>query len=538
MLISARAVRILLEALERCRIEPAPILEAVGLDRRALASDRHSIPWTTFVRLNAEVAAAVDGDHGRLHLIGRATVETLSLGALRRIGRTVVSAPALYDIAYRWFARSNFPHIRLLQRIDGDRVTIHGFIPMSYEGSGALSSRERRIDGGPSRILGLPASVPIDVRIDDRSLDLELRIPENTSLFRRARAAVGAVLNRRERAVLPRARAPGARRRARRVVALEGRAARRPRADPGAGRDPRRGADSICQSGARADARLLFARRARGAHAHRLGRPALARSLREAAGSPRRRILRTTWSRPGCSRGAATRCSSRPLRRRPSCSSAPARLVVGRDIGERDRLHKQLATADRLAALGLLAAGVAHEVNNPLAYLLNNIEIAQKELAALGTGGEKARSALDIAIEGRIAFQLHRSRAAAARARSLRSTRARTSGDGALDAGARARGDREDGARGDRARLGPAHTRVGPRVAQIVLNLVLNSVEAMRYDASRNELAVRVRRSGEERVLLEVTDNGVGVEGRTRRASSCRSSRPRRRAAGRASGWP
>ncbi|MFO0734901.1 MAG: ATP-binding protein [Labilithrix sp.] len=516
MLISARAVRILLEALERCRIEPAPILEAVGLDRRALASDRHSIPWTTFVRLNAEVAAAVDGDHGRLHLIGRATVETPSLGALRRIGRTVVSAPALYDIAYRWFARSNFPHIRLLQRIDGDRVTIHGFIPMSYEGSEPFL----RVSAGSMealpRILGLPASVPIDVRIDDRSLDLELRIPENTSLFRRARAAVGAVLNRRERAVLLE----------RERQALD--------------------AGLVASSRSRDELRVVLERIPALVVIHVEGRILFAnRALAQTLGfsSPDELVGRMLIdSVDPRSRDLFSRSSRQPAPPNPAhdmveawlltrsgdpvlvetsppqaivFEGAPARLVVGRDIGERDRLHKQLATADRLAALGLLAAGVAHEVNNPLAYLLNNIEIAQKELAALGTGGEKARSALDIAIEG-----AHRIRFI------VRELLLLAREEPALNASA-------DLAETVRSTLALAHVEIEktarveteldsvplirgsvPRVAQIVLNLVLNSVEAMRsYDASRNELAVRVRRSGEERVLLEVTDNGVGVEG-------------------------
>ena len=67
-----------------------------------------------------------------------------------------------------------------------------------------------------------------------------------------------------------------------------------------------------------------------------------------------------------------------------SFEGKPARLVVGRDVTERVRLQEQLLIADRMASIGMLAAGVAHEVNNPLAYVLNNVEIAIKELAPLG----------------------------------------------------------------------------------------------------------------------------------------------------------
>jgi signal transduction histidine kinase len=48
---------------------------------------------------------------------------------------------------------------------------------------------------------------------------------------------------------------------------------------------------------------------------------------------------------------------------------APAILAYARDVTERTRLRAQLVHADRLAALGRMAAGVAHEINNPLAFV-------------------------------------------------------------------------------------------------------------------------------------------------------------------------
>lgn len=53
------------------------------------------------------------------------------------------------------------------------------------------------------------------------------------------------------------------------------------------------------------------------------------------------------------------------------------------DLTERRALFDRLARQETLAALGTLAAGVAHEMNNPLTYVLGNLELAIAELREL-----------------------------------------------------------------------------------------------------------------------------------------------------------
>ena len=53
------------------------------------------------------------------------------------------------------------------------------------------------------------------------------------------------------------------------------------------------------------------------------------------------------------------------------------------DAVQKSRLEAQLAQADRLSSMGTLAAGVAHEINNPLAYTLYNLETVVEDLPNL-----------------------------------------------------------------------------------------------------------------------------------------------------------
>ncbi len=73
------------------------------------------------------------------------------------------------------------------------------------------------------------------------------------------------------------------------------------------------------------------------------------------------------------------------------------------DVTEIKRLQERLRDADRMAAVGTLAAGMAHEINNPLAYLTGNLAVVDESLARLAeTSGadRQAKGQADSACPG------------------------------------------------------------------------------------------------------------------------------------------
>ena len=60
-----------------------------------------------------------------------------------------------------------------------------------------------------------------------------------------------------------------------------------------------------------------------------------------------------------------------------------------RDQTERQRMRAMLAHTDKLASIGLLSAGVAHEINNPLSYVGNNLAVLQRDVT--GHAGDARR---------------------------------------------------------------------------------------------------------------------------------------------------
>lgn len=195
-----------------------------------------------------------------------------------------------------------------------------------------------------------------------------------------------------------------------------------------------------------------------------------------------------------------------------SFDARPSVLVVARDLTDRERLESQLVQSERLASVGMLAAGVAHEVNNPLAYMIPNVERIVEGLS---------REAPDLAVMRHSAAQvLDGARRVQKIVRDLK-TFARDDGGRAtpvdVNAAAEAALSLIEHDLRFRARVARDYGEVSVvmgsegRLAQVFLNLLTNSAHAIiEGDAERNEVRVTTRQAGDE-VRIEVRDTGVGI---------------------------
>jgi len=174
-------------------------------------------------------------------------------------------------------------------------------------------------------------------------------------------------------------------------------------------------------------------------------------------------------------------------------------------IEERRLLQSQLAHQEKMAAFGLFAAGVAHEIGNPLAAISSELELllGEQDLTTVHTSLGQIRVQV-----GRISRIL---RELVDFARRRRDTEADLSLNSVVDDTLRL--IRPD----PRMRSVVLSTDLDPdippvrlvedRLVQILLNLVLNALDAM---PSGGKLSIRTRPL-DGAVLLEVADTGVGM---------------------------
>jgi signal transduction histidine kinase len=180
---------------------------------------------------------------------------------------------------------------------------------------------------------------------------------------------------------------------------------------------------------------------------------------------------------------------------------------------ERTAMQQQLLLSDRLVQIGTLAAGVAHEINNPLSYVIGNIVFALDELTAPHAANSTALiSALHQAREGAeriraIAADLRvfsRSEAGAPAVADLRRVLESSINMAWNQIRHRARLTRDFG---DVPPVAASENRLG----QVFLNLLINAADAIPAgDSALHEIVVRLR-ADEGAALVEVSDSGLGI---------------------------
>jgi PAS domain S-box-containing protein len=196
--------------------------------------------------------------------------------------------------------------------------------------------------------------------------------------------------------------------------------------------------------------------------------------------------------------------------------------AVTRDISEKKKLEAQLAISDRMASMGTLAAGVAHEINNPLAALTANLDLLAEQLGARPPldGSARPNSASSQVLE-----LLGDARSSAQRIRRItrdlklfsrpdERQRGAVELHGVIDSTIQMAWNEIR----HRARLVKDYGDVLPvhgnetELAQVFLNLLVNAAQSIpEGSAKANEIRISTTLNDSGHVAIEIRDTGVGI---------------------------
>jgi len=186
-------------------------------------------------------------------------------------------------------------------------------------------------------------------------------------------------------------------------------------------------------------------------------------------------------------------------------------IAIFTDLTKEKDMAARIRESDRLAAIGELAAGIAHEIRNPLASIRGSIEILADDLQLEGYQGQL----LDLVLKesGRVNTIINDflgySRMRAATLRQFSGVEFRDE----IDLLVRQHIAAKDGHILLHTLLGPEDIQLVAdpgQLTQLTLNLAINACEAMGY---RGELFITIRETdGGETFELQVRDTGPGID--------------------------
>ncbi|MGF1466669.1 MAG: ATP-binding protein [Sandaracinaceae bacterium] len=188
-----------------------------------------------------------------------------------------------------------------------------------------------------------------------------------------------------------------------------------------------------------------------------------------------------------------------------------AELIIARDLTERRRLEARMEQSERLATVGMLVAGVAHEINNPMAFTVANLEVLVQ-----GLGGERdvereelaeaARDALSgVRRVARIVSDLRAFQRVEDHMAEVKPNRAVMQALRLAESEVAHRAQ----IRRDLGAVRPVLANEN-RLVQVLLNLIVNAGQAMAGRRSEDSW-VRVRTWDDSDVCIAVEDNGPGI---------------------------
>jgi PAS domain S-box-containing protein len=186
--------------------------------------------------------------------------------------------------------------------------------------------------------------------------------------------------------------------------------------------------------------------------------------------------------------------------------------AIVRDITDRRHVESQLLIADRMVAVGTLAAGVAHEINNPLACVLSNLDLALMEVGDSDEFGQRIQEELRDAREAADRVR-HIVRDLKVFSRNEEDVRGPVDVRAVLESALRmARNEIRHRAKvvKDYQEVPPVQANEG-RLGQVFINLLVNAAQAIdEGSAADNEIRLTTKLVG-ERVVASVEDTGSGI---------------------------
>jgi len=197
----------------------------------------------------------------------------------------------------------------------------------------------------------------------------------------------------------------------------------------------------------------------------------------------------------------------------------PSVASILRDLSERKRMEQRLMLADRMVSVGTLAAGIAHEINNPLAYVIANLSFIQEEVEELGPSlsAPKAKGLRELIAQAEDGAERVR-----VIIRDLKSfSRVDSTDDGpveiqrVLDSAINMAWNeiRHRAQLQKRCADVPAVRGSEARLGQVFLNLLVNAAQAIPVGhASDNQITLTVQQRGDH-VIVEIADTGAGIPG-------------------------